>query len=52
MSNMWQMWFIPLAAVLAVRRALLETRLRAIDIEAQRADLRARLTSLFAQDTP
>jgi len=38
-----------LAAVLAVRRELLEARLRAIDLEAQRADLRARLNHLVAE---
>jgi len=38
-----------LAAVLSVRRELLETRLRAIELEAQRADLRARLHNLVAE---
>lgn len=38
-----------LAAVLAGRRELLETRLRAIDLEAQRADLRARLNHMVAE---
>ncbi|MBT9502349.1 MAG: TolC family protein [Burkholderiaceae bacterium] len=38
-----------LAGVLAVRRELLEARLRAIDLEAQRADLRARLNHLVAE---
>ena len=38
-----------LAAVLAGRRELLETRLRALDLEAQRDDLRVRLNHLLAE---
>lgn len=38
-----------LAAVLSVRRELLETRLRALELEAQRADLRARLNNLVSE---
>ncbi len=38
-----------LTAVLAVRRELLETRLRALELEAQRADLRARLNNLVSE---
>lgn len=39
-----------LAAVLAARREAVETRLRLIDLDAQRAALRVRLTSLIAEE--
>ena len=39
-----------LAAVLAARREAVETRLRLIDLDAQRAALRVRLTTLFAEE--
>ena len=41
-----------LAALLNVRRELLESRLRSIDLDAQRADLRARLNNLVAEGAP
>ncbi len=39
-----------LAAVLAARREAVETRLRLIDLDAQRAALRVRLTTLIAEE--
>ena len=41
-----------LGMVLASRRELLELRLRAIDLQAQRADLRARLDNLSLDTAP
>jgi outer membrane protein TolC len=41
-----------LGAVLAARRDAVDTRLRGIDLDAQRAALRVRLTTLVAEATP
>ena len=41
-----------LAAVLAARSSLLELRLRALALDAERTDLRVRLNTLIAEQTP
>ena len=41
-----------LAAVLAARSSLLELRLRALALDAERSDLQVRLNTLIAEQTP